>query len=96
MITPKFIVDILNEALKLDKKAIESIFLSSTLCNQKLVDHKTIQVRIPNPKDDIFYLGPLGLINGFVVQTGKAIYFKLDDDNNIKSFHVENYGINNG
>lgn len=62
-IDPISIVNLLNEALKLDRKAISELFLSSekkVVVNAELSRHPTIQVNSASE------LGILGILNGLI------------------------------
>ena len=60
-ITVENVIEVLNEALIADPKAMNQLILGcKTECNKKLADHPTIQVGY-NGK---FQFGTLGLLNG--------------------------------
>lgn len=67
------ILEILNQALELDRAAVSALMFNRTPCNRALTDHPTIQT---GEKD----VGPMGLINGFVEPLfGNKIMFVCDD-----------------
>ena len=55
-------VDFLNKLLKIDKNAVSSLFSMRITCNEKLADHKTVQVR--ELGKDTFQVGMIGILNG--------------------------------
>jgi len=57
-VTAQEVVDLLNEALELDHDAMRMISCFRVLCNEKLQEHSTIQVREDNS------VSILGLLNG--------------------------------
>lgn len=61
-ITPKNVVDFLNEALKNDPIAISSLFQIRVSCNIKTAKHKSIQVF--KMGEDSYIVGFIGLLNG--------------------------------
>ena len=62
-------VDVLNEALKMDREAIAKLINKRVKCNSDLISSN---VEIVVTMDD--KLGPLGLINGILIrQTGDRI-----------------------
>lgn len=65
-VTPEQAVQILNEALGADPAAINTMFKHRTKCNEKLANHKRIQVRAYPLEGDpgIPNVGVLGLLNG--------------------------------
>lgn len=78
-ITPESICQILNEAFKTDPLAIQSMMCWQMPVSKKLADHPTIHVRQHyHSKEPLLTM--LGLINGFVHQTGRVIASKWDDE----------------
>ena len=76
------VVDILNEALEKDPKAIREIFNVVATCNEHTADHPSIQVR---KYYGTFLLTPLGLINGLVEPlTGQKVMATWQDGKLIK------------
>lgn len=63
------VIDLLNEMLRIDRKAITTLINNRVPCNEILVNHKTIQV---DNSTDIPQVGILGLLNGL---------FGIDDKN---------------
>ncbi len=58
------VIKILNEALKLDSGAINELINCRVRCNERLADHKTIQVHRESFDSNIFTIGLLGILNG--------------------------------
>jgi len=65
------IVRVLNEALEADEQAISNMLLSRVVINSTLAEHPTIQC---GTYREMYILGPLGLINGFVEEPVKASF----------------------
>jgi len=61
---------LLNDLLILDPKGICGLLNQRQIVNEEICDHPTVQVLI---QDGFPLLGFLGLINGFLLQTGKNI-----------------------
>lgn len=61
-VTPAQVVELLNEALALDPEAICKFIGLRVRINKTLDEHPTIQTG--KLEDDIYTLGPLGLLNG--------------------------------
>ena len=61
-ISPKHVIDFLNEALKNDPIAISSLFQIRIYCNIKTAKHKSIQVM--KTGTDSYIVGFIGLLNG--------------------------------
>ena len=61
--TIKEVVDLLNDALHIDEKAITELFIPHVNCNKELAYHKTIEC-YPDADGGALF-GLLGLINGF-------------------------------
>ena len=83
-VAPQEVVDFLNEALKLDKNCIETLFNYGVDCNESIVNHPTIQCGkygdMKNPR-----LRFVGLLNGIfgVDENGYGcIAMSLDDETN--------------
>lgn len=55
-------VEFFNSLLEIDKEAISKVFTSRVNCNKKMAEHITVQVF--SFEDDIYYVGPLGILNG--------------------------------
>lgn len=68
-VTPEEVVQVLNEAVKLDPKAMYALVEARVPCNEALADHPTIQVsaydeQTGEPTPGQFKVGILGLLNG--------------------------------
>lgn len=61
-ITIQETVDFLNELLKIDSKAIESLFNIRIFCNNDMMEHPTVQVSKVN--EELGQLGIIGILNG--------------------------------
>jgi len=61
-ITIQETVDFLNELLKVDNQAINTLFSVRMACNKDLADHNTVQVGVFPP--DYFQVGMIGILNG--------------------------------
>ena len=60
-ITVENVIEVLNEALIADPKAMNELILNcKAKCNEKLADHPTIQIGF----NGHFLVGTLGLLNG--------------------------------
>ena len=55
------LVDFLNELADLDKEAINALIRTRVGCNQKLLNHPTVQVSVI---DNNYTVGILGILNG--------------------------------
>ena len=55
-------VDFLNELLKVDSQAINTLFSTRMACNKDMADHDTVQVAVFPP--DYFQVGMIGILNG--------------------------------
>lgn len=67
--TPEDVVNLLNEAVKLDPQAMYALVEARVPCNEALADHPTIQVsaydeQTGKPTPGQFRVGILGLLNG--------------------------------
>jgi hypothetical protein len=56
-------INLLNELLRIDKKAVEKVVFSRVECNEKVANHKSVQVGI-NEDDGGYEIGLLGILNG--------------------------------
>ncbi len=63
-VTPEETIDLLNEMLKIDRRATESLFSMRVGCNKKLANHPTIQVMQVHKNYHI--VGILGILNGLL------------------------------
>ena len=61
-ITPQDVVNLLNEVLALDPKAMNSLMIQRVPCNPALAEHPSVQVGIDGGGGYCF--GVLGLFNG--------------------------------
>ena len=76
------IVDLLNEALKLDPDAIQKLIEIRVSCNKSLADHPTIRVR----NDDGDKVGLLGILNGLTTKGEVYITAVFDDQDKLTKF----------
>lgn len=76
----EIIVNLLNDALKTDPRAIDALLCTRVPCNQAMVDHPYIVVGAKNDRGDYPTLGVLGLLNGIAGLDGKIIEACYDDD----------------
>lgn len=85
-LTPlQLILDLLNEAVSADPRAIGQLLNSRAPCNGALADHPTIQVS--GDDNDSPVVGPIGLINGITERlTGKRVAAVYDDQWNLLRF----------
>jgi len=67
-VTPKIAVAILNNALELDREAVQALIETRVPCNSKLAEHDTIQVAEEGPSvvggEMEYNVGLMGLLNG--------------------------------
>jgi len=66
-ITIQQVIDLMNEALNLDREAITNLVRTRVVCNKALTEHPTIQVGGEDP--NIGEVGLLGIINGLFSKT---------------------------
>lgn len=92
-VTVQMFIDILNEALALDKNAISELIENRVSCNEGLAEHPTIQVSEFESGDGFKTwtentIGMLGIINGICEKiTGKRVAYDFDDNTGeIKKF----------
>lgn len=81
-------VAILNEALTQDRRAIQFLLAKYEICNSKIAENDTIQVRESEETGSIV-IGPLGLLNGILgtLPDGSGpIGAILNDDGTLVSF----------
>ena len=88
-------VRVLNEALLLDREAIEKLFAFRVNVNQELGAHPTIQVASAHPGAQGLTLGAIGLINGLFGADAESwgfICMDVDDNDHTKilRFSVRN------
>lgn len=90
-VTPKEVVSMLNDLLKKDRRAVESLFNIRVFCNKELSEHKTVQVHQFNKKPDKFYVGVIGILNGIFGIDKKGwgcISIDLSSNNKINQFKL--------
>ena len=97
-VTVSQVVELLNQALKIDSIAITNLVRTRVVCNRGLANHQTIQVGLApgcdpedNPKDHEYEVGLLGLINGLFGIDEKqwgAIAAEMDKAGHICNFLV--------
>lgn len=83
-ITPREVVDFLNELLEIDRIGVSNLFNNRVPVNNDLAGHPTLQVR--GNSDDPASMATLGLINGLfgVDKDGwGCIYRSLEGDSDI-------------
>lgn len=81
-------VDVLNQALAADPKAIQLLFDYRVSVGDAVADHESIMVRTQHGKHS---LGVLGLLNGILGLNEKGtgpIKADLDDNGMIERFHL--------
>lgn len=99
MLTSQKIADVLNEALKLDPAAVNSLFCVRRSCGRALLDHPHILVNVAGePPGQRFAVGFLGLLNGMLSAAGSndRIYMAFDEALNDPKLPVQgipNYNI---
>jgi len=80
------VISLLNDALKLDPKAITNLVGQRVVCNKKLAKHPTVQVGVV---DNNYQVGLLGILNGLFGVDEKgygAIIADFDNDDIIINF----------
>lgn len=60
-VTPGGVVKLLNEMVKLDRKAVDDLISHRATCNEELSKHRTVQVRKIGRN---YQVGLLGVLNG--------------------------------
>ena len=103
-ITPEDAIKVLNEALEIDCDAIKALIEYRVLCNEKLADHPSIQVRAYDPEG--LKVGLLGIINGLFGSDKETGYgyiaidgdFKMGNDGKIvvkkiNKFHLTDFSL---
>lgn len=58
------IIELMNDALKLDPRAITDLICHRVPCNEALAEHPTIQVGRLDRRPDEILVGMLGVLNG--------------------------------
>lgn len=76
---------VLNEAVTLDRNAVDMLCEHRVECNDALADHPTIQVAgLPG---QIAHVGMIGIINGICERiTGRRVAADYDTDGNLLKF----------
>jgi len=64
---------LLNEALQLDQGGISKLFEKEVWCNEGIVNHPTIQCKVPHWSSGKGFVGVLGVLNGIFYSEGKII-----------------------
>jgi hypothetical protein len=91
-VSPEEVVEVLNEALKLDAAAITKLVNMRVPCNEKLAKHPTIQVA----KDkDSTKVGMLGIINGIFGANGNDYIYADGDFDTKGNFVVKKFFVKN-
>ena len=78
-----FVVDYLNDLIKIDRPAIAALIANRVPCNMELAEHESVQCGVQNGG---YHVGMLGVINGIfgVDEDGwGAIIFVFDKDGNL-------------
>ena len=90
-ITPEDICCLLNELLKKDYMCIKTLISSRSFCNDFIINHPTVQVRMYEEDDKLSTLGLLGLINGFfgTREDGGGVIVMISDRSQIIKFIVQ-------
>jgi len=93
-VTPEEVVELLNEAVKLDPTAMDLLVNSRVSCNKELGAHPTIQVMVGLQR----VVGMLGILNGIfgVNENGWGCFQIMFDDTTKKltGFKVDYNGKN--
>lgn len=95
-------VNLLNEVMELDPKAMNNLIQTRVICNEKLAEHPTIQVGAFKPGTDEFNqdypdgetefkISFLGMLNGISQNMGFVIYCDYDPETKTYGkFHYKN------
>lgn len=75
-------IDVLNEALYLDAKAINSLFNTKVDCNKSLADHETIIVGGCDCSSTAYHISILGILNGILGKIGNSKIASVKEINN--------------
>ena len=79
--TAQQIVDLLNEAVLLDRDGIYELMKQRAPINDALLDHPTIQCwGRDESSDGVARFGPLGLLNGIAAIDGELIEMVIDTE----------------
>ena len=84
-VTALQICDLLNEAMRIDKKAMRDLCETRVPACQGFVDHPTIACYSEKPEDPPL-IGVLGLINGIMGLAGKTLVAHYTPDNELNGF----------
>lgn len=90
-ITPKQVVDLLNEMLKIDEKAIVDFVKRKTYCNKKLAFHPTLQVDSYSEKGK-YKVGMIGFLNSLFGKNKHGfgcICYIIEKDGRISGFKYD-------
>jgi hypothetical protein len=92
-ISIKDIIDTLNELVETDRDFVNTLISTRFPCNDKLRDHKSVQVSstIDANNEEIPMAGFLGVLNGIIgIDRNKygAVCAVFDDNNKIKEFKM--------
>ena len=61
-VTAEQMIDLLNDVLKIDPEALQTLLAKRVPCNKELADHPTVQIR--DEGDNKYSMSLLGLLNG--------------------------------
>lgn len=64
---------IMNEAFEADPDAVHALICNRVPCNAQLTAHPHIVVDLPPTGTNIYTVGSLGLINGFLASIGDQV-----------------------
>ena len=78
--TTQQIVDLLNEAFKIDPAAVDALLQLCVPVNKELMNHPTIQIMTKNDKWEFPVLRLIGLLNGIAAIDGEIIEGLWDTD----------------
>ena len=87
-VKPKEVVDYLNNLLKTDRFAVETLFNIRVLCNDRMAKHSTVQV---GKFFQRYFVGIIGIINGMFGADKNGwgcISMDLYKSNKIKKFRL--------
>lgn len=82
MLTSEKVIEILSEAIVLDKEAVNRLFSYRTECNDSLANHPTIAVSEDSK------VGLIGLLNGVLVDSGEPRIAIVSDNDVIVGFDI--------
>ena len=79
----------LNSLPEIDQRAMETLVLSKTVCNNALGNHPTVQVQQMN-KSVPPAVGILGIINGFCLEMeGETVIFATFENGRLARFETK-------